>query len=132
MEILLILAAFAFAYLCLTSKSRAETRRRFDAAAEADRLMNQAHLNEAARRYDVAESQFLRASGLAKEAKAAFLTSEALYGAARMRMHYSDGAQAARLLEQALALENQWYEPKPHFSGRMRADLERARSLASK
>ena len=115
----------------LPARRRRPTRRQYQAAAQAEQQLNQAYLSESGSQVGKAESQFMSALALAREADHPYLISDALYGAARMLLRKNDGATAAAMIEQALALEAQWPDPKPVFADQMRRDLERARNMSA-
>jgi len=129
---LLLLAVFVLTFLSTSANSRGPTRAQRKAYDEAETLLPKAYGAESYGNPALAASQFGRALYYARLSGDAFSTSEALYGLARCRIRSEDGKAAIPLLEEALALEPQWYTQKPSFAQGMRRDLDKAKELATK
>lgn len=128
---LLLLAVFVVTFLTTSAHSRGPTRAQRKAYDEAATLLSRAYGTESYGNPALAASQFGRALYYARLSGDAFSTSESLYGLARLRIKNSDGKAAIPLIEEALALEPQWYTSKPNFSQGMRQDLDKAKELAT-
>ncbi|MBY0358608.1 MAG: tetratricopeptide repeat protein [Candidatus Obscuribacterales bacterium] len=108
------------------AKPAAERRADYNAAAEADGVLQEAEMACLRHRFDLARALYERALKLALPVDA-LLASEACYGLARVAMENKQWPEAVAYLESALALQPDWPVAKDEYARFLEDKLRLAR-----
>ena len=126
-QVLVIVIVVLAAFFLLDAFSGRSTSKRRQQAAEADVLLTKAERHMLVGELGEAELFFSEALKKAEDAHADLLSSEALYGLARIENKRGDFSQAAAHLERAVQLSTSWKVQKPDFERLIRMELASTR-----